>query len=50
MIRIIFAGDMRVGKNTLRSASVEFLRSAQKLCARQSASLFKRKPSEAVFV
>ena len=46
----VFAGDMRVGKNTSRSASVEFLRSAQKLCARQSASLFKRKPSEAVFV
>ena len=38
-IEIIFHRDMCVGKNTSQTASVEFLRPAQKLCARQAASL-----------
>ena len=38
-IQIIFHRDMCVGKNTSQTASVEFLRPAQKLCARQAASL-----------
>ena len=36
---IIFHRDMCVGKNTAQAASVEFLRRAQKLCARQAVSL-----------
>ena len=38
-IQIIFHRDMCVGKNTAQAASVEFLRPAQKLCARQAVSL-----------
>ena len=38
-IQIIFHRDMCVGKNTSQTASVEFLRPAQKLCAGQAASL-----------
>ena len=41
-IQFIFHRDMRVGKNTSQAASVEFLRSAQKLCAQQAASLLKK--------
>ena len=37
-IEIIFHRDMRVGKNTSQAASVEFWRSAPKLCAQQTAS------------
>ena len=50
MIWIIFCGGVYVAENTTQSASVEILRLAQNLCARRAASLFKRKPSEAVFV
>ena len=38
-IEIIFHRDMRVGKNTSQAASVEFCRSAAKLCAQQTAIL-----------
>ena len=37
-IEIIFHRDMRVGKNTSQAASVEFWRSAPKLCVQQTAS------------
>ena len=37
-IEIIFHRDMRVGKNTSQAASVEFWRSAPKLCTQQTAS------------
>ena len=40
---IIFHRDMRVGKNTSQTASVEFLRHAQKLCAQQAAILLAEK-------
>ena len=42
-IEIIFHRDMRVGKNTSQAASVEFWRSAPKLCAQQTASPLKEK-------
>ena len=42
-IQVIFHRDMRVGKNTSQAASVKFLRSAQKLCAQQTANPFGRK-------
>ena len=42
-IEIIFHRDMRVGKNTSQAASVEFWRSAPKLCAEQTASLLSEK-------
>ena len=38
-IQIIFSRDMCVRENTSQAASVEFLRSVQKLCAQQTASL-----------
>ena len=44
-IQIIFHRDMCVGKNTSQTASVEFLRPAQKLCARQAASLLAENPA-----
>jgi len=47
-IKIIFHRDMCVGKNTSQTASVEFLRPAQKLCAQQAASLLS-KNSEGIF-
>ena len=37
-IGIIFHRDMRVGKNTAQTASVEFCRKAAKLCAQQAAN------------
>ena len=42
-IEIIFHRDMRVGKNTSQAASVEFWRSAPKLCAQQAACLLAKK-------
>ena len=42
-IGIIFHRDMRVGKNTSQTASVEFLRPEQKLCAQQAANLLAEK-------
>ena len=42
-IGIIFHRDMRVGKNTSQTASVEFLRRAQKLCAQQAAIFLAEK-------
>ncbi len=45
---IIFSGDMCVGKNSLRPASVEFVRPRRTNYARsQGARPFKREPSEA---
>ena len=35
---------MRVRENTAQAASVEFLRTAQKLCAQQTVSLLSEKP------
>ena len=42
--KIIFSRDMCVRENTSQAASVEFLRTAQKLCAQQTASLLSEKP------
>ena len=42
-IGIIFHRDMCVGENTPQTASVEFLRCAQKLCAQQAAILLPEK-------
>ena len=46
--KIIFHRDMCVGENTSQAASVEFLRTAQKLCAQQPASLLSEN-SEGIF-
>ena len=48
IIGIIFHRDMCVGKNTSQAASVEFCRSAAKLCAQQTASLLSEN-SEGIF-
>ncbi len=46
--KIIFSGDLRVGENSLRPASVEFVRRGRTNYARsQGAGLSKREPSEA---
>ena len=50
VIWIIFCGGVYVAENTTRGAECRIFVLAQKLCAQRSASLFKRKPSEAVFV
>ena len=42
--KIIFSRDMCVRENTSQAASVEFLRTAQKLCAQQTVSLLSEKP------
>ena len=42
--KIIFSRDMCVRENTSQAASVEFLRTEQKLCAQQTASLLSEKP------
>ena len=42
-IKIIFSRDMCVRKNTSQAASVKFLRSAQKLCAQQTANFLLEK-------
>ena len=42
--KIIFSRDMCVRENTAQAASVEFLRTAQKLCAQQTASLLSENP------
>ena len=47
-IGIIFHRDMRVGKNTSQTASVEFCRKAAKLCAQQAVS-FLSKNSKGIF-
>ena len=44
-IETIFSRDMRVRENTSQAASVEFLRTAHKLCAQQAVSLLSEKPS-----
>ena len=43
-IEIIFSRDMRVRENTAQAASVEFLRTAQKLCAQQTVIFLSEKP------
>ena len=40
---IIFHRDMRVGKNTAQTASVEFWAKGSKLCAQQAANLLAEK-------
>ena len=42
-IEIIFSRDMCVRENTSQAASVEFLRTAQKLCAQQPANSLSEK-------
>ena len=42
-IEIIFSLDMCVRENTSQAASVEFLRTAHKLCAQQAVSLLSEK-------